>query len=385
MKKSILYPKEWLAIHPYTAVRPSDAYYVTLANELLAACTLTELPEPFRRKLCLYVAAYVEDVVSGLGLWRCFTKEHTALYGKPLPFRKVPADWLSDEVNEEDVAFLIWNTWQKATFSHGFVSPLHPDIIRQAAAFRPLVERAYEEAPENEALAGFWDTFATKEEAERKLTWLFGHTYLTEPSMQPYIAHVAPHDRFIVPTGPLALFLHEWTDRLAADPSRWKEVEGLYTSEPEVPERVKEQNRRNYELFTAHTQGREVAYLPDYEALRGFLTGVLQWPDDWPRTWLPALPTRTIRCIVRKKRAGRLSACSPRKCCVRPTCCTAALPTAGCLMLPCPAKRTAGYRRMRISLPATPCCTTTGETDLKIIRNSLRISRKNRIFTQTLI
>ena len=54
MKKSILYPKEWLAIHPYTAVRPSDAYYVTLANELLAACTLTELPEPFRRKLCLY-------------------------------------------------------------------------------------------------------------------------------------------------------------------------------------------------------------------------------------------------------------------------------------------------------------------------------------------
>ncbi len=57
MKKSILYPKEWLAIHPYTAVRPSDAYYVTLANELLAACTLTELPEPFRRKLCLYVAA----------------------------------------------------------------------------------------------------------------------------------------------------------------------------------------------------------------------------------------------------------------------------------------------------------------------------------------
>lgn len=185
MKKSILYPKEWLAIHPYTAVCPSDAYYVTLANELLAACTLTELPEPFRRKLCLYVAAYVEDVVSGLGLWRCFTKEHTALYGKPLPFRKVPAEWLSDEVNEEDVAFLIWNTWQKATFSHGFVSPLHPDIPRQAAAFRPLVERAYEEAPENEALAGFWDTFAMKEEAERKLTWLFGHTYLTEPSMQP--------------------------------------------------------------------------------------------------------------------------------------------------------------------------------------------------------
>ena len=47
-----------------------------------------------------------------------------------------------------------------------------------------------------------------------------------------------------------------------------------------MPERVKEQNRRNYELFTAHRQGREVAYLPDYEALRGFLTGVLQWPDD---------------------------------------------------------------------------------------------------------
>jgi hypothetical protein len=59
---------------------------VELANKLYAACHLEELPETFRKNLSLYVAAYLEDIISGLGLWQGFTTAHTRLYGRCLPF-----------------------------------------------------------------------------------------------------------------------------------------------------------------------------------------------------------------------------------------------------------------------------------------------------------
>lgn len=32
MKKNVIYLNDWLAIHPYTAVCPSDGFFVELAN-----------------------------------------------------------------------------------------------------------------------------------------------------------------------------------------------------------------------------------------------------------------------------------------------------------------------------------------------------------------
>lgn len=86
MKKNVIYLNDWLAIHPYTAVYPSDGFFVELANQLYAACGLEELPEQYRKKICLYAAAYLEDIVSELGLWQSFLTAHTRLYGRCLPF-----------------------------------------------------------------------------------------------------------------------------------------------------------------------------------------------------------------------------------------------------------------------------------------------------------
>ena len=86
MKKNVIYLNDWLAIHPYTTVCSSDTFFVELANKLYAACHLEELPETFRKYLSLYVAAYLEDIISGLGLWQGFTTAHSRLYkgrGKP--------------------------------------------------------------------------------------------------------------------------------------------------------------------------------------------------------------------------------------------------------------------------------------------------------------
>ena len=53
MQKANLYIKDWLAIHPYTRQQPSDNYFVQLANRLFHICPLNEIPEAFKKKICL--------------------------------------------------------------------------------------------------------------------------------------------------------------------------------------------------------------------------------------------------------------------------------------------------------------------------------------------
>lgn len=297
-----IYANHWLKIHPYSASQPSDKYFVELARKLQQACPAQEIPEPVRQKIALYTAAYLEDQISELGLWRSFTSQHQQLYGSPLPFYPVGDDYLPDEVNREDICFLIWNSWQKSLPSHEYIYPLREEIIRTADSLYDILIRAYETAPENEFLSGLFDECADLHEADRKLTWLFGHSYLTEPSMLPYINQVKAADRFIVPTGPLALFLHEWLPLLTSHTERWKNIEGLWPEQPALPENIRLRNEEIYTNFTTSTGGKSVVYLCRYEELRRFLTQNLRWPDDENHT-LPQM--KAYRNFVLLTRPGK--------------------------------------------------------------------------------
>lgn len=79
--------------------------------------------------------------------------------------------------------------------------------IRQTAKmFFEILDEEYETAPANDALTEYFMKFRDRTEAEHKLLWLFGHNYLTEPSVQEYIAQVTASDKYIIPCGPMALF-----------------------------------------------------------------------------------------------------------------------------------------------------------------------------------
>lgn len=306
MNKPAIYLKEWLAIHPYTSVQPSDVYFVQLANVLYAACNISDLPDFFRRKLALYVAAYLEDVISGLGLWHSFIAEHEKLYGKKLPFYTLSSDYLENEINEEDIRFLIWNTWQKAFLVHDYIHPMDSRIVEQARCFYEILTKAYEEAPANDWLEHCMDGFNNEKDKERKLNWLFGHSYLTEPSMLPYIEKVTPSDRFIIPVGPLALFLREILESLT-DSVAWREVTGLYPKEPELSNVLLQKNAEMYRLFVAGTGGKEKVYLSGYDELHRFLIEVLQWPDDENHT-LPQMKSYRNFVLMIDSRKGILLA-----------------------------------------------------------------------------
>lgn len=279
MTSNKIFPKEWMEIHPYTNTTPTDMYFTTLANELYRQEFPPELPDIYRRKMCLYASAYLEDTISGLGLWASFIGEHERLYGKLLPFWPAEENYVRDEVNETDLRFIIWNTWEKATYPHPYINPNDERIIKLAASFYDTLSKAYETAPENERLNGYFTKFNSEKEAEHKLTWLFAHTYLTEPAVAPYIKDMAPHHRFIIPTGPLALFLHEWIGILS-DETSWKTVKDLFPVPETLLEDMKKTHAEIYQKFTEGTGGKRIVYLDGYESLHRFLADILKWPDD---------------------------------------------------------------------------------------------------------
>ena len=85
MKKQYIFLNDWLDIHPYVSALPSDFYFVKLANRLFGELD-EHVPEDVRIDIGLFVAAYLEDVISGLGLWNAFVEELRRLYGRNLPF-----------------------------------------------------------------------------------------------------------------------------------------------------------------------------------------------------------------------------------------------------------------------------------------------------------
>ena len=110
-----IYIKDWLEIKPYDSIHQEDHYYLHLSNKVMEALHKGDLFKDYKKlftakvriQLCCFLASYLEDLVSGSELWNSFVRKHTKLYDKPLPFY-VTEDYAEEEINNEDICFLIW-------------------------------------------------------------------------------------------------------------------------------------------------------------------------------------------------------------------------------------------------------------------------------------
>ena len=72
MKNIKIFPKDWLQLHPYKQSTPVDSYYTGIANRIYDIMEKTELVNSFEgeetKQICIRMAAYFEDVISGMGL-----------------------------------------------------------------------------------------------------------------------------------------------------------------------------------------------------------------------------------------------------------------------------------------------------------------------------
>lgn len=156
-----IYIKLWLSLKPYKNPTVTDSYYLKLSNEIkdcfIGAQSLLFLrfikPKHIDLLAC-FLTSWFEDVISGIGIWEAFTDMHKQNYGKVLPFYDTD-DYIEGEINEQDVAFLIWyflNTMQQKQF----VSPYSDFITNAASEVMEIMEEKYEYAPENNYLKSFY-------------------------------------------------------------------------------------------------------------------------------------------------------------------------------------------------------------------------------------
>lgn len=155
MKK--IYPTEWLKLHPYKRTDSVDQYYTGIANEICTIISSSSLYEAFRsdddiRFASMCLAAWFEDIISQTGIWPTFTAECKKRYGSYLPFYTINDDYFPDEINLEDICFLLWHHIQYVKREKNIINPQYPGIESAAKDIYQLLADEYETAPENERM-----------------------------------------------------------------------------------------------------------------------------------------------------------------------------------------------------------------------------------------
>lgn len=158
MKKDLINVGYWREAHLLPLLCSTDAFYVKYARKLRDKIKKAD----FERKLtpedmteiALTLTYYLEDVVTGLGVWRSFIMEHKRMYGHFLPFYEINEDdYYIDEVNETDVCFLIWMTFQKRN-TGVIVNPENSYMKKLAHELYLALDQDFEQVPVNQELLG---------------------------------------------------------------------------------------------------------------------------------------------------------------------------------------------------------------------------------------
>jgi len=153
-----IYQKDWVALHPLSLQSSTDFYYIQLSNRILKLLeeniAVNEFSSSLKRQFAIVAAAYFEDVISNIGVWKGFRQIHFDKYGRYLPFLETTDDYYLDEINPEDIQFLIWSILQFDVIENEelrFLNIENPIISYVSLIIYEILDKEYESAPENEA------------------------------------------------------------------------------------------------------------------------------------------------------------------------------------------------------------------------------------------
>ncbi len=148
--------RQWINKHPLKVGHPTDFSYLKVANDLLRIIRLSDwsknMEEDDRCGLALDLTLYFEDVVSEIGLWKSFITKHKKLYNKYLPFYHIDEEnYYIDEVNEEDIRFLIWSHGMETEFGI-FLNPENSALLELTENVYAYLDEQFENIPINTTL-----------------------------------------------------------------------------------------------------------------------------------------------------------------------------------------------------------------------------------------
>lgn len=314
MKNTKIFPKDWLQLHPYKQSGPIDLYYTRMANQIHDILEHTDLVNSFEKEDALQVsmrmAAYFEDVISGLNIWRAFITEYKKLTGNYVPFYTVSDHYYDDEANLEDVRFLLWHYLQQY---HGakkgtFVNPDNPTTEETARLIYQLFCKEWTTAPENTKMQLLFapeTSYETPEQYVPLLHWFHYDSYLStdakynlSETLKEYWSQ-SPENRnntealmaihnsmsYIDRTAFLAYTSPKWLSLILPEthPNHAFFVESAESAEsfvdPAIQER-EESNRAIYKKFTEMADGKLLFYMKSKQEFIDFASGQLKLEES---------------------------------------------------------------------------------------------------------
>lgn len=302
--KELVSEQQFLLRQPcFPKKTPTDKYYFRLTNRLADILRRDDILQNFDEsvivKVLLGAVGYFQDILTDSGVFRSFTEQHKALYGKWLPFYDTSqaTDYIPHELNQQDIRFLIWYTI--ALNSDGalrLLNPLDNEIEKAAMAIHRELNRLYDDpetpVPEDYHISRGLE-LGNPEEADEVFhfgNWLFMHCYLMTPAFAMTLSEMLSSPRLKEgkdmealkemleksmmedPTGPLALYLREWIFLI---------IKGKMP--PEIPQPEATDASREHPLYTKvvkATDGRQIAFFATYAELNQFFIDALGWEGD---------------------------------------------------------------------------------------------------------
>jgi hypothetical protein len=188
-KRKSIYMQRWLSFHFYSTPLQSDYYYLKLCNEIYNMLRDDDFPDEEisisdeqKKNLACFVTGYFEDVISGPGLWKAFITQVSELYGTYLPFFDPdPEEYFPDEINPEDIHFLLWYYLSMVLSDDSIISPLIYEWSDYSNRIFDILEREYETAPENFNLKQLFNVSPEENNffmIKEKLKWIMLDSWL---------------------------------------------------------------------------------------------------------------------------------------------------------------------------------------------------------------
>lgn len=121
MKADEIYMNTWLLANKRKRAGASDTWYLNFANSLLPSLHDSGLlgNDLQRHKTAaISLALYFQDAISQNGGWLHFTHLHNELYKCPLPFYATGNNYVSDEINLQDVSYILWSCLASPASQH---------------------------------------------------------------------------------------------------------------------------------------------------------------------------------------------------------------------------------------------------------------------------
>lgn len=155
--------KDWLGANNRKRVFPTDQWYLRFANELYPVVKQSPLfvDSIEYRDAALSLSMYLQDVISQNGGWKEFSDLYHEKFGTYMPFYEITEDYVPDEINRQDIAFVLWTLKSHYVIftedSYTLQDPYDENLLALSRQVYEMMDAVFEDAPIcEEPTLSFW-------------------------------------------------------------------------------------------------------------------------------------------------------------------------------------------------------------------------------------